>query len=112
MPFKPGNTEGAKGKKAKPYADALRIAIMAADGDSTKLRRIAEKHVALAMAGDMAAINAAADRLDGKVPQAIVGDDDHPGVKLEAVQRTIVDPRPVGHTDSSGLPAPTDNEPV
>jgi hypothetical protein len=92
MPFQPGNTEGSKSQKAKPYADALRIAISAADGDGTKLRKIAEKHVALALKGDMHAIKEVADRLDGKVAQPIGGSDDLPPVQLERIEVVIVDP--------------------
>lgn len=32
------------------------------------------------------------ERVDGKVPQAIVGDDDEPAIKFGRVLRTIVDP--------------------
>mgnify|MGYP001558274504 CR=1 FL=1 len=95
MPFQPGNTEGAKSRKAKPYADALRIAIMEASEDKTKLRAIAEKHVALAIAGDMQAIKEIADRLDGKVPQAIAGiDEDEQLTPLVPIINLTVGPKP------------------
>jgi hypothetical protein len=60
------------------------------------------------MEGDMQAIKEMADRLDGKVPQAIVGDDEHAGVRIEEIRRTIVDhsgSRPsidTGHTNGAG----------
>lgn len=82
MPFKPGNTEGSKSRRAKPYADMLRLALAAADGDMTKLRRIAEKHVDVALTGDMSAIKEIADRIDGKVPQGHGGDEDLPPLSI------------------------------
>ena len=42
------------------------------------LRKIADRLVANAIAGDMRAIKEVADRLDGKAPQAVIGDNDDP----------------------------------
>ncbi len=120
MPFQPGNTEGSKSRKAKPYADALRMEAAALErGEIVKhpigsLRAIAQVRLLRACDADgHADAKEAADRLDGKVPQAIVGDDEHPGVKLETIQRTIVDPGPTfGHTNSEGVQAPAKPEPV
>lgn len=65
----------------KSFAAALRIAIKEAseelDKDGNKkdqLRVIADKLVKKAKEGDMQAINAVADRLDGKPKQQIEGD--------------------------------------
>lgn len=81
MPFQPGNTEGSKSKRAKPYRDALIIeAKLAEDGQETpapkgSLRWIARQQ--LNRAGeDTAAAKEIADRLDGKVPQAVGGVDE------------------------------------
>lgn len=41
------------------------------------------------------------ERVDGKVPQAIIGDDDEPAVKFSRVIRTIVDPT---STDANAQP--------
>ena len=41
---------------------------------------IVRAHMAKALEGDIPAIKEIYDRIDGKVPQAIVGDEDHPGV--------------------------------
>lgn len=41
------------------------------------------------------------ERVDGKVPQAIVGDDDEPSVKFSRVLRTIVDPKVDANAQSS-----------
>lgn len=78
----------------------LNIAIKeAVEGtDKTKLRAVADALVDKAMAGDVAAIKEIADRIDGKVPQALVGDNDSDPINLLAeIRRTIVDPK---HTDS------------
>ena len=76
-PGQSGNPEG--GRIAKRYREALAIAAakLAADGDpmTTKVE-IAAAHIARAKAGDMAAIKEFADRVDGKVPQAIGGADE------------------------------------
>lgn len=66
---------GVKGRsgtnkgKDKPWANALRLAVMAEDGGIKKLRRLAERCVAEALAGDMQAIKEIGDRLDGKPVQ-------------------------------------------
>ena len=63
--------------KDKPFRDALRLEIADAEGDSRKLRKVASALLAAASEGDVAAIKELADRLDGKVAQAVVGDDEH-----------------------------------
>ena len=53
------------------------------DGQKQKVKRyrlVADALVKKAIDGDTAAIKEIHDRMDGKVPQAIVGDDDHPPV--------------------------------
>jgi hypothetical protein len=64
--------------KEKSFANMLNIAINEASAEGgTKLRAVADALVLKAMNGDVAAIKEIADRLDGKVPQAVVGDDEH-----------------------------------
>lgn len=62
----------------KPFRDALRLAVKRTGDDKakgkTKLDRIAAQLVAVAMEGDVQAAKEVADRLDGKVPQAITGE--------------------------------------
>jgi ribosomal protein L17 len=83
MVFQPGKSGNPGGKqKAKPFRDALRMAIADAEGDNKALRKVAEALVSKGMEGDVSAIREIADRLDGKVPQAVVGDDDHPPVGI------------------------------
>jgi hypothetical protein len=50
--------------------------IAAAGEGSRSLRKIAQKLLELAGDGDMRAIVEVADRIDGRVPQAIAGTDD------------------------------------
>ena len=58
----------------KTFANMLRVAISEAHGEGgTRLRAVADALVAKAMDGDVPAIREIADRLDGKVPQALVG---------------------------------------
>jgi hypothetical protein len=56
-----------------------------------KVRRFAEALLARALEGDVAAMNAVMDRVEGKVPQQIQGDPDNPLV-IATVMREIVDP--------------------
>ena len=69
-------------QRDKPFRDALRMEIAAAqnDDDPKSLRRIARGLLELAAERDVRAIQEIADRMDGKVAQAIVGDDDYPPV--------------------------------
>jgi len=80
--------------KEKSFANMLNIAIKeATEGGGTKLRAVADALIAKAMSGDVPAIKEVADRIDGKVPQAVVGDEDHPPVSLvQRIERIIVDP--------------------
>jgi hypothetical protein len=95
MPFEPGvsGNPGGKPKSTKQFKDALLLAVNRADGDKVKLAQIAEALVEKAIAGDVQAINAVADRLDGKPVQAIAGDPENPlefrlsGLKDELTKR-------------------------
>lgn len=58
--------------------------IAAAGEDYGRLRRIADALLNQAETGDVQAIKEVADRLDGKVPQAVVGDDELPPVRVES----------------------------
>jgi hypothetical protein len=69
-------------QRDKPFRDALRMEIADADGNHKRLRRIATALLRKASEGYVDAIREVADRLDGKVPQAIGGDPDNP-VKAE-----------------------------
>lgn len=91
--------------KEKSFANMLNIAIKEAieGSDKTKLRAVADALVEKAMAGDVQAIKEVADRLDGKVPQALVGDDESDPINLVTeIRRIIVDP---ANPNRSGIPA-------
>jgi hypothetical protein len=94
MPFQPGQSGNPGGKtKAKAFESMLRIAINEAGKEpgTTRLRDVATALVDEAIEGNVAAINAIADRLDGKVPQAVMGDEDGPPVRtLSEVVHKIV----------------------
>ncbi|MGB6400019.1 MAG: hypothetical protein WBF73_30700 [Bradyrhizobium sp.] len=55
--------------RQKPFADALRVALLS--GGGRRLRIISEKLAEMAEAGDLQAIKEVADRLDGKCAQTI-----------------------------------------
>lgn len=83
----------------------LRLAINEAVAEGgTRLRVIADALATKAMTGDIQAIKEVADRIDGKVPQAIVGDDEHDAINLiHRIERLIVDP--ASNPDSPDIPA-------
>lgn len=64
--------------KERSFANMLNIAIKEAiEGtDKTKLRAVADALVDKAMSGDVQAIKEVADRIDGKVPQGVIGGDE------------------------------------
>ena len=76
----------------KTFANMLRIALKeahAAGGD--RLRAVADALVEKAMSGDVPAIREIADRMDGKVPQALVGDNDMDPINhVHIIERRIV----------------------
>jgi hypothetical protein len=78
--------------KEKSFANMLNIAIKEAiEGtDKTKLRAVADALVDKAMTGDVAAIKEVADRLDGKVPQGVIGDEENPLNFVHTITRQII----------------------
>lgn len=71
--------------RAKPFRDALRIELAAAGEDQKELRAIAQALISKAIAGDIQAIKEFGDRLDGKVAQAIIGDDEADPVSVRTI---------------------------
>lgn len=60
------------GSKAQTeWADAIRMAVKEAEGNSKRLRLLADRLVAKAMEGDVQALKEIGDRLDGKPKQSI-----------------------------------------
>lgn len=84
----------ARPKSEKTFANMLRIAISEAhEVGGTRLRAVADALVDKAIGGDVPAIKEIADRLDGKVPQAVVGDDDSDPISLvHIIERRLVRP--------------------
>jgi hypothetical protein len=82
----------------KPWRDALRLAALQKLDDDRKGRNKLEQAAIVlfgeALKGDVPALKEIGDRLDGKVPQALVGggDDDNPVRVITEIRRTIVDP--------------------
>lgn len=85
-----GNKNSGR-KQEKPFRDALKLEIAEAGENPKALRRIAAKLVAMAESGDMAAIKEFADRIDGKVPQAISSDEENPLEVIHRIERVIVE---------------------
>lgn len=84
MPWQPGRTGNPNGapKRVKIWKDAINRAIKRReDADPLALEKLADKLLAAVDAGDVAAIKEFGDRVDGKVAQAIIGDDDEPPIQ-------------------------------
>lgn len=93
MAFAKGQSGNPGGRpKEKPFADALRMELAAAGEDRKALRSIARRLIAKADEGDMQAIKEVADRLDGKVPQAVIGGSDDDPPLVHRIERVIVRP--------------------
>lgn len=96
-----GRPPGAQNKD-KPYRAALRRAV---SENPDVLDRIVAKQIASALNGDSTAAREIADRLDGKVPQAIGGSDELPAIAIDQIERVIVDSS--ANPDSAGIPVAT-----
>src|SRR5262245_10147141 len=94
MPFEKGKSGNPGGRpKGKPFRDALMMEITAAGDDHKALRKIAAALLAKAGGGDVSAINLLADRTDGKVAQALIGDGEQDAVWFHhTIVRKIVEP--------------------
>lgn len=85
-----GNRNCAKGTRWRHALEAELARI--GEGDISKgLAKIARTVVKLAMEGDEKAYTEIANRMDGKVPQAITGPDGD-AMQVEIIRRVIVDP--------------------
>jgi hypothetical protein len=74
--------------KNRPWSEAINRALLSEDGK--QLRALADKLIACALAGDVAALREIGDRMDGKPAQAITGAEGGPVV---IVQASAVDER-------------------
>jgi hypothetical protein len=105
MPFKPGQSGNPGGRsKTRPFRDALMMEFASAedpvDVPPRSMRAVARALIAKALGEDVGAVREIADRIDGKVPQAIVGDAEHDAVRVTHITRTIVYPK---NPDAEGL---------
>ncbi len=67
MPFEKGKSGNPGGQsRARPFKDALNMEIRSAGDEHKALREIAKQLISKAKGGDLQAINALVDRLDGK----------------------------------------------
>jgi hypothetical protein len=101
MPFEPGVSGNPGGRrKERPFRDALRKVLAELADDKpptkpkTKLEVVARAHVEKAIAGDVPAIKEIADRLDGKVPQALIGSDDPDDAPVQVALVELVAVKP------------------
>jgi hypothetical protein len=84
-------------KKAKRWQDALNKALARFTTEDGKVKagealdKIAETVVTQALAGNKDAWQEVANRLDGKVPQAIIGDDDSDPISIREIVIRAVD---------------------
>lgn len=94
MPFPKGVSGNPEGRrKNRPWRDALNRAVQRAqDGkvDYMALDALADALVAAGMAGEVNALKEIGDRIDGKVPQAIVGDEDEAPLAISLVELRAV----------------------
>jgi len=70
-----GNANSGR-RQEKPFRDALMLEIAAAGEDRKALRVVARQLIANASEGKLDAIKELADRVDGKVPQAVMNDEE------------------------------------
>jgi hypothetical protein len=89
---KSGNPEGRR--KDKKARDALVMKLLEAGEDMPRLRKVWGAIIDKAEQGDVSAAREIFDRLDGKVPQALIGDDGEDPINvLSKIERVIVKPK-------------------
>ena len=72
MGFQKGQSGNPGGRGSdREFRRALMLELKVADGDTTKLRRVARAVVDAAIDGDMRAASLIADRIDGKAAQPV-----------------------------------------
>jgi hypothetical protein len=97
MPFEPGNKAAAGADHKKRRLITQKLIARLNDADGAQLDRVIAALLAKAQEGDVPAIKEVFDRVDGKVPQAVIGgDEDDPAIRFERIVRTIVRPQ---HSD-------------
>jgi hypothetical protein len=94
MAFEPGNTEAKKANHKKPRIITQKLIAKLQDAEGAALDRLIAALIAKAQEGDVPAIREVLDRVDGKVPQAVIGgDEDDPAINIvHRIERLIVRP--------------------
>ncbi len=108
MPFKPGLSGNPGGKhKERIFRNALLMELKAAGEDMPELREAARGLISRAK-GDNIACKELADRVDGKVPQAIVGDDNEDPIRaaITIIENIIEHPGNKTEDDDGGSVPP------
>lgn len=82
MGFQQGNQEAKKGNHKKPRVITQNLIAELQTADGASLRRVVKALIEKAAEGDVAAIREIMDRVDGKVPQPIAGEDGEGPAKL------------------------------
>lgn len=97
MPWESGQSGNPNGvpKRAKLWRDAINRAIKRREQDDPQaLEKLADKLLQAVDDGDVSAMKEFGDRVDGKVPQALVGDNDEDPINvLSKIERVIVRPK-------------------
>jgi len=73
MAFEPGNQEAKKANHKKPRIITQKLIARLQDADGAALDRLVAALLAKAQEGDVPAIKEVLDRVEGKVPQGIIG---------------------------------------
>lgn len=98
-------------KADRAFANMLKLAINEAHSEhGTRLRALADALVTKGLTGDVAALKEIADRVDGKVAQALIGgeDDDPPITFAGAVTLSATGALIAGIAGSNSGPAPSE----
>ena len=91
MAFEPGNKLGAKANHKKPRILTQKLISRLNDADGVALDRLLAALIAKAQEGDVPAIKEIFDRVEGKVPQAVIGSDEDPAISfIHRIERAIV----------------------
>lgn len=88
MPFAPGQSgnPGGRPKRDKLWREAIIRAIKRREQDDPQaLERLADSLIRKVEEGDVPAIKEFGDRVDGKVAQAIVGDDGEDAITVRQI---------------------------
>lgn len=81
-----GNANSGR-RQEKPFRDALRMELAAIGEDQRALRIVARKLIEAASEGKLDAIKELADRVDGKVAQALIGGEEgDPPIQITRIE--------------------------